>query len=135
MPKTRLVVGTAVGIAMTAMFTSPVVAATGDGRCESTEVCVYDAYNQEAENGYFDLRAGHENFHGKYWFRGDDGYIGDDISSVKGGSNADCDGWTIHQDVNYNGPAVIIPKGSRFNFTGGHALMNNEGSSLGRWRC
>jgi hypothetical protein len=139
MRKARLIAGTATtiaaGIAMTAAFTSPATAATGDGRCESTEVCVYDAFNQRADGGYFDLRAGHRNFHGKHWFRGDNGYIGDDISSVRGGSNADCEGWTLHEHVDYRGASVNIPKGMSFNLTGGLGQMENEGSSLGRWRC
>ncbi|MFD7458327.1 MULTISPECIES: hypothetical protein [unclassified Streptomyces] len=139
MSKARLAAGTAAalatGLAMAMTFTSPATAATGDGRCESTEVCVYDAFDQKTSDGYYDLRAGHKNFHGKYWFRGDNGYIGDDISSVKGGSNADCEGWTIFQDVNYNGYYFHIPKGVEFNFTGGYGQMHNEASSLGRWRC
>lgn len=139
MTKVRLVAtaaATAVaGIAMTSAFTAPAVASTGDGRCESTELCVYDSYGEKASDGYYDLRGGHKNFHGMYWFRGDHGYIGDDISSVKAGSHPDCQGWTIWKNVNYTGYSFHISKGVKFDFTGGYAWMYNEASSLEKWRC
>ncbi|NML50395.1 hypothetical protein HHL19_12065 [Streptomyces sp. R302] len=89
-------------------------ASTGNGSCSSTDLCVYDATHFNTSKGYYDLGTPNDkNFHGKYWYQGDHGYIGDDISSARGGGGTSCRGYSLFPHVDFKGIPLNIPKGTQ----------------------
>ncbi|MFI6565237.1 hypothetical protein [Streptomyces sp. NPDC050534] len=103
----------AAGVAVGVLLAPTAGATTGDGKCTSTELCVFNDYGHNKSKGYYDLDSpALKNFHGRHYFN-DGAYIGDSISSFIAGSGTSCAGYKVFVDVDFKGASLKLDRGTK----------------------
>ncbi|WP_407551986.1 hypothetical protein QOM21_20275 [Streptomyces sp. Pv4-95] len=138
MRKTRMLGVTAVAMVTGAIGALGVAApaSAANGKCSSSELCVYRNFDRHKSQGYFDLSSPDSNFANgnNNWYNAG-GNLNDDISSYTAGTGTSCKGYSLFADKDMHGSKFDIPKGWGGNLLGAYANYNDDFSSYSKYGC